>query len=298
MALGVHLFLPQMRHVARRHRRAGPGRGGGRLRGHRLHGPPRPAARGRAGHVGGDGDRRVGARPHDHVDRVGHLVLCDAFRHPAVLARQVDLARPRVRGPVRAGHRVGLGARRARDLRHRHDRAAGAGRPAGRVARRHPGAVVRRRGRPRGRALPPRRRPAAPGAHPADPDHHRRRRARGRSTLVRDARRLVERARAPARPPPRAAATGPATPGCRCRSGSPWCATTPSGPRSSPPTTAASAAPDRTPAGRWARPTSWPRTSPSLHAQGIDRAYLWFADFAPVDTLERFGEVLRLLDPA
>jgi len=35
-----------------------------------------------------------------------------------------------------------------------------------------------------------------------------------------------------------------------------------------------------------------------LHAQGIDRAYLWFADFAPVDTLERFGEVLRRLDPS
>lgn len=35
-----------------------------------------------------------------------------------------------------------------------------------------------------------------------------------------------------------------------------------------------------------------------LHAQGIDRTYLWFADFAPVDTLERFAEVLSLLAPA
>jgi hypothetical protein len=32
-----------------------------------------------------------------------------------------------------------------------------------------------------------------------------------------------------------------------------------------------------------------------LHAQGIDRTYLWFADFAPVDTLDRFAEVIDLL---
>ncbi len=29
----------------------------------------------------------------------------------------------------------------------------------------------------------------------------------------------------------------------------------------------------------------------ALHARGIDRFYVWFADFAPVDTLERFAEV-------
>jgi alkanesulfonate monooxygenase SsuD/methylene tetrahydromethanopterin reductase-like flavin-dependent oxidoreductase (luciferase family) len=28
------------------------------------------------------------------------------------------------------------------------------------------------------------------------------------------------------------------------------------------------------------------------HANGIDRFYVWFADFAPVDTLERFGNVI------
>jgi hypothetical protein len=32
-----------------------------------------------------------------------------------------------------------------------------------------------------------------------------------------------------------------------------------------------------------------------LHAQGIDRTYLWFADFAPVTTLEPFAEVIDLL---
>ena len=29
-----------------------------------------------------------------------------------------------------------------------------------------------------------------------------------------------------------------------------------------------------------------------LHNAGIDRFYVWFADFAPVDTIERFGEVM------
>ncbi len=32
-----------------------------------------------------------------------------------------------------------------------------------------------------------------------------------------------------------------------------------------------------------------------LHAQGIDRFYVWFADFAPVETLVRFGDVIAEL---
>ena len=36
----------------------------------------------------------------------------------------------------------------------------------------------------------------------------------------------------------------------------------------------------------------------ALHAQGIDRSYVWFADFAPVDTLHRFGDVVSSLRPA
>ncbi len=30
-----------------------------------------------------------------------------------------------------------------------------------------------------------------------------------------------------------------------------------------------------------------------LHAEGVDRFYVWFTDFAPVDTLHRFSEVIR-----
>lgn len=29
-----------------------------------------------------------------------------------------------------------------------------------------------------------------------------------------------------------------------------------------------------------------------LHERGVDRCYIWFADFAPVETLQRFGEVI------
>ena len=63
--------------------------------------------------------------------RIGHLVLCDAFRHPAVLAQQAVAIDHALRRPVRARDRVGLGAGRARDLR--------GGRPAA-------GARVRRLG--------------------------------------------------------------------------------------------------------------------------------------------------------
>jgi hypothetical protein len=32
-----------------------------------------------------------------------------------------------------------------------------------------------------------------------------------------------------------------------------------------------------------------------MHARGIERFYVWFADFAPVTTLERFSEVIDAL---
>ncbi len=35
-----------------------------------------------------------------------------------------------------------------------------------------------------------------------------------------------------------------------------------------------------------------------LHAQGVERFYLWFADFAPPATLDRFAEVISTLDAA
>ena len=31
------------------------------------------------------------------------------------------------------------------------------------------------------------------------------------------------------------------------------------------------------------------------HAEGVDRFYVWFADFAPVTTLTRFAEVISAL---
>jgi hypothetical protein len=30
----------------------------------------------------------------------------------------------------------------------------------------------------------------------------------------------------------------------------------------------------------------------ALHARGVDRFYVWFADFAPVPTLEQFADVI------
>ena len=34
-----------------------------------------------------------------------------------------------------------------------------------------------------------------------------------------------------------------------------------------------------------------------LHARGVDRFYVWFADFAPVPTLQRFAEVIDTSSP-
>jgi alkanesulfonate monooxygenase SsuD/methylene tetrahydromethanopterin reductase-like flavin-dependent oxidoreductase (luciferase family) len=33
----------------------------------------------------------------------------------------------------------------------------------------------------------------------------------------------------------------------------------------------------------------------ALHARGVDRFYIWFADFAPVPTLDRFSEVIDVV---
>ena len=48
--------------------------------------------------------------------RVGSLVLCDSFRHPAVLARQAVTLTTRREGAL-ARYRLGLGGRRTRDFR-------------------------------------------------------------------------------------------------------------------------------------------------------------------------------------
>ena len=51
--------------------------------------------------------------------RVGSLVLCDSFRHPAVLAREAVSIDHASGGRFELGHRLGLGGRRAADVRHR-----------------------------------------------------------------------------------------------------------------------------------------------------------------------------------
>ena len=36
----------------------------------------------------------------------------------------------------------------------------------------------------------------------------------------------------------------------------------------------------------------------ALRARGVERIYAWFADFAPPDTLARFGEVIAAVGEA
>ena len=48
---------------------------------------------------------------HTQQLRVGSLVLCDSFRHPAVLAQEGRVDRPRLLRPIRPRHRVGLSRR-------------------------------------------------------------------------------------------------------------------------------------------------------------------------------------------
>ena len=136
---------------------------------------------------------------HTETLRLGSLVLCDAFRLPAVLARAGHLDRPRVGRPLRARHRLGLGPRRVHDVRRRLHRAARAGGPAAREPRGDHRALGRRDRRLRRRVPPPRRRAPGTRAPRPDPDRDRRRRApdaRARARL----RRLVERAHRPRRP--------------------------------------------------------------------------------------------------
>src|SRR4029450_121836 len=112
---------------------------------------------------------------------VGHLVLCDGFTHPAVLAREVTSLDPASGGRFELG--IGWGSLP--------EEFATFGvapiEPGERVARlggtldvmRGPwaggvGGCEGGGGRLRGRAPPPGRGPAATGTHPADPDHHRR----------------------------------------------------------------------------------------------------------------------------
>ena len=87
-AMEFWLFLPQMRLSMDQLVARGPRRGGGRLRRRRRHGPSDPAAGGEPAHVRGDDHQHLARQPKTHTLRVGSLVLCDSFRHPAVLDRE------------------------------------------------------------------------------------------------------------------------------------------------------------------------------------------------------------------
>ena len=104
--------------AGRRHRRPGARGRGRRLRGHRAHGPPRPADGGPARHVGGDddGDLAAGA---DAVAGRGPPRAVRPAAAPGGARPPGGHPRPRLGRALRAGHRVGLGARRARHLRGR-----------------------------------------------------------------------------------------------------------------------------------------------------------------------------------
>ena len=132
-----------------------------------------PGRRGLAD-VRGDDHQRVARRPDRAAARriPRPLRLLPASRGPGPGS---GLTRPCLRRALRARPRLGLGRRRAACVRHRIPRTEGPSEPAPRVARDHHGALGRRDGRLRGRALPPAGRAPAAGTSRSDPDRHRRR---------------------------------------------------------------------------------------------------------------------------
>ena len=118
-----NLFLPQMRlsfdDLVARARAAEAAR----LRRDHRHGPPGAAAGRRPADVRGDRHDDVARRAHRAIARR----LARALRRvppPGGARASSGLDRPRLRRPLRARHRMGLGARRVRDVRCRFDRAA------------------------------------------------------------------------------------------------------------------------------------------------------------------------------
>ena len=131
-----------------------PRRRGGRVRRRRRHGPPGASRRRGLADVRGDDHQRVARRPHRAAARriPRPLRLVPASRGAGPGGR---LPRPCLRRALRARHRLGFGRRRAAGVRHRIPRTEGPAEPAPRIARDHHGALGRRDGRLRGRALPP-----------------------------------------------------------------------------------------------------------------------------------------------
>ena len=222
--------------------------------------------------------------PRTETLRVGHLVLCDAFRHPAVLARR----RSRSTTPrAAASSSASGGARCPRSSRRSAsgDRAARRGSPGSPSRSTSCEGCGRASRRLRRRAPPPRRRPATPrpvGAIPIVIG------GAGPSTMAprRPARRLVER---PVHALDRLdeLRDGRATPGCRCSVVALVPADAPG--RGQPRPSTASGP-------RWVGASSPapPRAGRALrHARPEGSTLLrLFADFGTVETLERLSEVI------
>ena len=138
--------------------------------------------------------------------KVSHLVLCDAFRHPAMLGAPGRHARSCVGWPVRARHRMGLGTGGVRSVRGVPRVRVEAHRVVQGIARGHTRVVDRRDRRLRGRVPHAHRSAATAHTTHERADHHRR---FGRTDLASggQARRLVEPADLRARQVGRTATT-------------------------------------------------------------------------------------------
>ena len=193
--------------------------------------------------------------------------------------------RPRVRRPLRARHRMGLGTRGVHDVRCRLDRAARACRSAPRDARGR-ARPVGRRGRRLRRALSPaaQRTAGAASARRSHTDRDRRHRSEDARPRTR-VRRLVERACRPTRQDRRAAVTSRR----RARSIQQTVALI-GRDRDRDAVTALA-----TRRFGWSRPVIGTATElvdyyGTLEQRGVERVYTWFCDFAPPETIAEFGE--------
>ena len=287
MPIEVHLFLPQMRMSLDVLVVQGAGRRGGRLRRRRAHGPPRPAAGRRPADVGRDGHRHLAGRPHD----------ARHHRPPRAVRRLPPPGRARPRGRHRsttpraaASSSASAGARSRpswprsasappspRDRVERLGetlavvRALWTGEPVDFDGRFHQLRGAQQRPTPLGRI------PIVIGGA-------------GPKTLA-----LVRRARGLVEPPRRQGRTGSTSSGRR--SATPRrldpadgdLRARPRHPRRGP-RAGRTAGSGTCPAASPATARRWSPTSADLEARGIERAYLWFSDFADEATLTRFGE--------
>ena len=227
---------------------------------------------------------------HTSTLKVGSLVLCDALRHPAVLAREAVSLDHASGGRFELA--IGWGSWENDFARF----GVGPAQPRERVARlretltRAEGAVGRRKGGLCGRIPPTRRRHPAAGAADQNPDHRRRRRAQDPGIGPRLCR-LVQSRRAPSRQ------AGRQRPRRSARAD--WqradfdsqemVAYVPRGGDRAAITEAA--------ARRFGHSRPVIGTGPELvehfakrATSGVERTYAWFCDFGQPETLAAFGE--------